>query len=204
MTGFLILLILIGLALGGLRLLGLTGPLLTLAAAALMVGGAGYALQGHPGLPGSPARGSAEAHYLPLAKARHALLGQFTASERWLILADSFASRGKTQDAVGLVQSGLRAHPNDDVLWVGLGNALVDHAGIMTPAAELAYARAAKLAPWSPAPPFFHGLALLRSGQRDAALAEWKQLLASAPAEAGWRPLVEDGVAMIERGQAGS
>jgi cytochrome c-type biogenesis protein CcmH len=169
-----------------------------------MVGGAGYALQGHPGLPESPARGSAEAHYLPLAKARHALLGQFTASERWLILADSFASRGKTQDAVGLVQSGLRAHPNDDVLWVGLGNALVDHAGIMTPAAELAYARAAKLAPWSPAPPFFHGLALLRSGQRDAALAEWKQLLASAPAEAGWRPLVEDGVAMIERGQAGS
>jgi cytochrome c-type biogenesis protein CcmH len=204
MTGFLILLILIGLALGGLRLLGLAGPLLTMAAAALMVGGAGYALQGHPGLPGSPARGSAEAYYLPLAKARHALLGQFTASERWLILADSFASRGKTQDAVGLVQSGLRAHPNDDVLWVGLGNALVDHAGIMTPAAELAYARAAKLAPWSPAPPFFHGLALLRSGQRDAALAEWKQLLASAPAEAGWRPLVEDGVAMIERGQAGS
>ena len=204
MTGFLILLILIGLALGGLRLLGLAGPLLTMAAAALMVGGAGYALQGHPGLSGSPARGSAETHYLPLAKARHALLGQFTASERWLILADSFASRGKTQDAVGLVQSGLRAHPNDDVLWVGLGNALVDHAGIMTPAAELAYARAAKLAPWSPAPPFFHGLALLRSGQRDAALAEWKQLLASAPAEAGWRPLVEDGVAMIERGQAGS
>ena len=204
MTGFLILLVLIGLALGGLRLLGLTGPLLTMAAAALMVGGAGYAVQGHPSLPGSPARGSAEAHYLPLAKARHALLGQFTASERWLILADSFASRGKTQEAVGLVQSGLRAHPNDDVLWVGLGNALVDHAGIMTPAAELTYARAAKLAPWSPAPPFFHGLALLRSGQREAALAEWKALLAAAPAEAGWRPMVEDGVALIERGQAGS
>ena len=204
MTGFLILLVLVGLALGGLRLLGLSGPLLTMAAAALMAGGAGYALQGHPGLGGSPAGGSAEAHFLPLAKARHALLGQFTASERWLILADSFAARGKTQDAVGLVQSGLRAHPDDYVLWVGLGNALVDHAGIMTPAAELAYARAARLAPWSPAPPVVHGLALLRSGQRDAALTEWKTLLAAAPAEAGWRPMVEDGVALIERGQAGS
>jgi len=203
-SGLFILLVLIGLALGGLRLLGLTGPLLKLAAAALMVGGAGYSLQGRPGLSGSPARGSAEAQYLPLDKARHALLGQFTASERWLILADSFASRGKTQEAVGLIQSGLRAHPNDDVLWVGLGNALVDHAGIMTPASELAYARAAKLAPWSPAPPFFHGLALLRSGQPEAALAEWKALLAAAPAEAGWRPLVEDGVAQIERGQIGS
>ncbi len=204
MTGFLIILLLAGLALGVLRLLGLSGPLLTMAAAALMAGAAGYALQGRPDLPGSPAQGSAEAHYLPLAKARHEMLGQFTASEHWLIIADSFAARGKTQDAVGLVQSGLRVHPDDYVLWVGLGNALVDHAGIMTPAAELAYARAEKLAPWSPAPRFFHGLALLRSGERDTALTEWKALLAAAPAEAGWRPLVEEGVAMVERGQAGS
>lgn len=205
MTGFLILLVLIGMVLAVLRLLGLTGPLLTMAAAALMLGGAGYALQGHPGLAGTPAKGSAVARHLPLTNARHALFGQFTSSERWLILADSFASRGKTKDAVGLVQSGLRAHPDDYALWVGLGNALVDHAGMLTPAAELAYARAAKLAPWSPAPPFFRGLALLRSGDRDAALAEWQALLAAAPAQAGWRPLVEDGVAMIERGpQAGS
>jgi cytochrome c-type biogenesis protein CcmH/NrfG len=119
-------------------------------------------------------------------------------------VADSFAERGKTEEAVGLIQSGLRAHPDDYSLWVGLGNALVDHAGVMTPAAELAYARAEKLAPWSAAPKFFHALALLRSGQRDAALAEWKALLASAPAEADWRPLVEDGVAMLERGQAAS
>lgn len=202
MTGYLILLVLTGLSLGGLRLMRLSGPLLTMAAAALMVGGAGYALQGHPGLAGSPAKGLAETRHLPLANARHALFGQFTSSERWLIIADSFAARGKTQDAVGLIQSGLRAHPNDYVLWTGLGNALVDHAGILTPAAELAYDRATKIAPWSPAPPFFHGLALLRSGERDEALAEWKQLLAAAPAKAAWRPFVEDGVAMMERGRA--
>ena len=46
-------------------------------------------------------------------------------------------------------------------LWVGLGNALADHAGTMTPAAELAFARAAELAPGYPAPPFFLGLAKL-------------------------------------------
>ena len=50
----------------------------------------------------------------------------------------------------------------------------------------------------------FRGVALLRSGKRDAALAEWKDLLAAAPAEADWRPLVEDGVMMLERPQAGS
>jgi cytochrome c-type biogenesis protein CcmH len=204
MTGYILVVLLAVLAIAGLRLLGMRGAQLTLAAAALMVGAAGYAVQGRPGLSGLPARGFAKSAHVPLAKARHALIGQFTASERWLILADSYASRGKTEDAVGLVQSGLRAHPDDFTLWIGLGNALVDHAGMLTPASELAFARAAKLAPWSPAPPFFHGLALLRSGQRDSALAEWKALLASAPADAGWRPLVEDGVAMLERGQAGS
>ena len=198
MSGLLVLLLLAGLTLGALRLLGVTGAVLTMVAAALMFGGAGYALQGRPGMPGSPSQGTADASYIPLAKARHMLLGQFTSSERWLILADSYAARGRTEEAVGLVQSGLRAHPDDFALWVGLGNALVDHAGAMTPAAELAFARAEKLAPWSAAPKFFHGLAMLRSGQRDAALAEWRALLASAPAEADWRPLVEDGVAMLE------
>ena len=204
MTGLVALLALVALAAAGLRLLGMRGPQLGLAAAVLMVGGAGYAVQGRPGLPAAPARGLAQSPHMPLAKARHALTGQFTSSERWLILADSFAARGKTEDAVGLVQSGLRAHPQDFALWVGLGNALVDHAGVLTPAAELAYARAAKLAPWSPAPPFFHGLALLRSGQRDAALAKWQAILAAAPANAGWRPLVEDGVAILDRPQTGS
>ena len=92
------------------------------------------------------------------------------------------------------------------MLWVGLGNALVDHAGDHDPGR-----RAGLLAPrppsWrreSPGPPFFHGLALLRSGDREGALKEWQAVLAAAPAEAEWRPFVEDGVAMIERGQAGS
>jgi cytochrome c-type biogenesis protein CcmH/NrfG len=203
MTGIFFLLLLVGASLAALRMLGIRGPLLTMTAAALMFGGAGYVLHGRPSLPGSPGQGTTEAQYLPLARARHLLLGQFTRSERWLILADSYASRGKTENAVGLVQSGLREHPDDFALWVGLGNALVEHAGTMTPAAELAFARAERLAPWSAAPKFFHGLGMLRSGERDAALAEWRALLASAPAEAEWRPLVEDGVAMLER-QAGS
>lgn len=202
--GLILLIALALLSVAALWALRVRGPSLTLAAAALMFGGAGYALQGSPGLSGSAAKGSAASHHVDVAGARHILMGQFTRSEHWMILADSFASRGKTDEAVALVQSGLRAHPDDYSLWVGLANALIDHAGVMTPAAELAYARAEKLAPWSPAPKFFHALALLRSGQRDVALKEWKALLASAPAQADWRPLVEDGVAMLERGQAAS
>ena len=78
MTGILFLLLLVGVSLAALRPLGISGPLLTMTAAALMFGGAGYVLHGRPSLPGSPGQGTAEAQYLPLARARHMLLGQFT------------------------------------------------------------------------------------------------------------------------------
>jgi cytochrome c-type biogenesis protein CcmH len=67
----------------------------------------------------------------------------------------------------------------------------------MTPAAELAYRRAEAAAPGHPAAPFFYGLALARSGDRDGALKLWKDILAKAPANASWRPLVEQGVAAL-------
>ena len=175
------------------------GPLLTLAAAALMFGGAGYAIQGSPGLAGSPAKGSAASHHVDVAGARHIMMGQSTRSEHWMILGDSFASRGKTDNAVALVQSGLRAHPDDYSLWVGLGNALVDHAHGLTPPAEFAYRRAAELSPGYPAPPFFYGLALARSGDPQGAVAVWRNILATAPKDASWRLLIEQGVAALSR-----
>lgn len=199
MNGIVILLLLGAAALGLLWLTGLRGSMWTLGAAALLFGGAGYALHGRPSLAGSPAERANAQPPLPLTKARHAFFGQFISAERWLIIADSYTSRGKTRDAAGIIQAGLRAHPDDYVLWVGFGNALTDHARMLTPAAELAFDRARLLAPWSPAPGFFHGLAKLRSGDPQGALAEWKAVLAAAPAEASWRPMVEDGVAMIEK-----
>jgi cytochrome c-type biogenesis protein CcmH len=199
MNGFILLIALGVAALGLLWLTGLRGSLWTLAAAALLFGGAGYALQGRPELPGSTAAGLTAAPPIPLTGARHAFLGRFNQADRWVTISESFASRGKTQDAVGILQSAIREHPDDFALWVGLGNALTDHARMITPAAELAYARAEELAPWSPAPGFFRGLALMRSGEREAALAEWRTVLANAPANASWRPIVEDGVALLER-----
>jgi cytochrome c-type biogenesis protein CcmH/NrfG len=52
--------------------------------------------------------------------------------------------------------------------------------------------------PNHPAPRFFYGLALARSGDRAGALALWKGILATAPADASWRPLVEGGIATLE------
>jgi cytochrome c-type biogenesis protein CcmH len=198
MSGWLILAALAALALGAFRLLGLRGPMLQLGAAALLIGGAGYALQGRPSLAGAPRATVQSRHVLPLTGARNAFYGEFTRTGHWLLMSDSLARKGRTADAAGLLRSAVREHPNDPALWVGLGNALVDHAGMLTPAAQLAYERAVELAPGHPAAPFFFGVALARSGDRAGAVALWRQVLAGASADASWRPLVEDAIAALE------
>lgn len=202
MSAWLIPLLLLLACIGVLRAIGVRGALLQLAGAALLFGAAGYAVQGRPDLGGSPrAQGQAPAP-IPLTTLRHAFFGQFSAGSSWLTIAESYASRGRTRDAVGVLRSAVRQHPRNIALWVGLGNALVDHASALTPAAQLAYSRAAELAPAHPAPKFFYGLALARSGERAGALALWNSVLADAPAEAGWRPYVEDAIAALGDGRA--
>ena len=194
MTAWLILILLVAATVGLLWALGVRGALLQLAGAALMLGSAGYGLQGRPSLPGSPGKSAAASQAFPLTAARRAFFGDFSRTEHCLIMSESMASRGKTGDAVNVLRSAVREHPRDPQLWIGLGNALVDHARGLTPPAELAYAQAAEVAPGHPAATFFLGLAKARSGERQAALAIWRQVLANAPADASWRPLVEDAI----------
>lgn len=195
--GWLILLSLCAASAAALWGLGVRNGLLKAAAAALLVGGAGYASQGDPFLPGSPAQSSEAANYLPLADARHAFFGQFSPEEHWLVFSEALARDGEGADSVGILQNAVRRYPGMPQLWIGLGNALVDHGHGLTPPAEFAYRRAAQLAPGHPAAPFFYGLALARSGDRARAVEIWKRILVHAPADAEWRPLVERGVAAL-------
>jgi cytochrome c-type biogenesis protein CcmH/NrfG len=204
MSGWLVLLALLAASLLLLRLLGLRAGLLQFVAAALLFGAAGYAWQGRPGLAGANADQVAKTPPIPLTRLRHAFYGEFTGSESWLRMSEGLAGRGNLADASGILQTAVRRHPDDPQLWVGLGNALVDQAGVMTPPAELAYGRAIELTPDYPAPRFFLGLALARSGNRNGALLLWRSVLADAPADASWRPLVEDAIATLDRPQAGS
>jgi cytochrome c-type biogenesis protein CcmH len=197
--GWLILIALIAASLAALRLLGVRGAPLTAGAAALLLGAAGYALQGSPGLSGAPAQGSEARDVIPLTEARHAFFGNFTPAESWLVMSEALARGGNSEDAVNILQNAVQRYPADPQLWIGLGNALVDHARGLTPPAQLAYERAAALAPGHPAAPFFYGLAVARSGDRAAAVELWRSILADAPKDAGWRPLVEQGVAVLSR-----
>ena len=198
MSGLAILAVIGAATLGLLWLSRVRGAVFTLAATALMLGATGYALQGRPSLAGSPTPAANRSPPVPLTVARKALMGQFGAADTWMTISEGYASRGRTQDAVGVMNSAIRARPTDFAMWVGLGNALSDHARILTPGAQFAFNRAAELAPGHPAPMFFLGLAEARSGQPAQAVARWRKILADAPADASWRPLVADALLALE------
>jgi len=188
--GWAILGLLIAAAFGTLRVSGVRGGLLTAALAVMMLGASGYALQGRPSLAGSPAKGSAGQEVRSLTEARHAFFGDFSAEESWLRISEALGSHGNTEDAVNILQNAVRRYPTDAQLWVGLGNALVEHGHGLTPPAEFAYRRAAALLPAGhPAPRFFYDLALLRSGGGEPAFRDLIALMREHP-DASWRPMV--------------
>ena len=194
--GWLALSMLFAVSLGVLWALGLRHGLLTAAAAALMLGGAGYALQGRPGLKGAPAEGAQGRDFFPLTEARHAFFGNFSAAEPWLRMSEALARDGKSEDAIGILQNAVGRYPGDAQLWIGLGNALVDQAHGLTPPAEYAYRRANELNA-GPAASYFYGLAMARSGRADEAAAIWRDILDHTPTGVSWRPLVQLSIASI-------
>jgi cytochrome c-type biogenesis protein CcmH len=191
------LLLLAGSTFGLLWVLRVRGGMLTASAAALLLGASGYALQGSPNLPGAPVAADEGHEFIPLTDARHAFFGHFAPAESWLRMSEALERDGHSEDAVGILQNAVKRYPGDPQLWIGLGNALVDHARGLTPPAELAYQRAAEMAPGHPGALFFYGLAMARSGDRQNAVVIWRQILATAPKDAEWRPLVERGVAAL-------
>ena len=199
-------LILLGLALlaglGLWRFGRIRGVALQMVWAALFLAAAGYAWQGRPTLAGQPARPTGEPTAVDTAFTvlRHEILGRFDRADQWLTIADSLLRRGATLDAVDVLRSGIRAHPEDSRLWIGLGNALVEHSeGMMTPAAELAFDRAQQLSPGNPAPRFFYGLALVRGGRLADAETAWREVVATAPPNLAWRDEVEVRLRLLER-----
>ena len=173
--------------------------------AALLLALAGYAWQGHPGMAGSP-KAPPEHQNLPdndFQNLHPDLLGRFDTAWTWTNLADGYQRQGDTQGAAEVLQTAVRRHPQDADLWVAYGYALVVHGGnMMSPAAQLAFQRAAAIAPNHPGPRFFYGLALAQSGNYDEAERVWRELLPTIPAESQFRTITEQRLQAIAQARA--
>lgn len=157
--------------------------------AAVMLGLAGYALQGSPSLAGKPVVNSKELQGFgeEITDRQQGMQDRFGPAAMWIGMSDGFMRTGKTELAAKALEKGLQKYPNDVDLWVGLGNALVAHGGgMMSPASALAFDQAVRLQPDHPAPPFFAGLAMAQSGDFVGADRVWTNLLERSPPGAGW------------------
>ena len=169
--------------------------------AALLFGISGYALQGHPGQAGAPQAPveSAKLADQTLIKERQQMGAAFGQGQSWLILADALTRQGQFGAAADVLNKALVKSPQDADLWVALGNALVGHTdGVITPAAQYAFRKAATIAPDHPGPPFFMGLALAQSGRLVEARALWAQLLARSPTDAPYRADLQTRLAQLD------
>ena len=171
------------------------------AGAALLLGLAGYALQGTPGEAGAPKPpvenpGTADA---ALIAQRQAMGSAFGSGQSWLIVADGLSRQGQFGAAAQVLRSAVHQNPKDADLWVAQGNALVGHSnGFISPAAQFAFQRAATISPTHPGPPFFMGLALAQSGRLAEARVIWARLLEQAPKEASYRADLESRLARLD------
>ena len=203
MMGWLIFLVLAGAAAGALwRFARLDKAGLQLVAAALFLACAGYAWQGNPGLGGSPRRAAdrAAAQATLFMALRRDMFGQFDAADRWLNLADGYSRRGDSAGAAAIIRSGLRAHPDNAILWTGYGDALAVHGGgLLSPASEFAFRRAVALAPSHPAPFIFYGVRLAENGRLGDSEQALRRALALTPASAPWRQGLERQVVLLEQ-----
>lgn len=169
--------------------------------AALLLGIAGYALQGAPNQPGAPkAPAEAQRNGEALVAARQALAETAMPGSNMMILAEGLLRNGQYGTAAGVLRGAVERSPNDGEAWLTLANALVGHAeGNLSPAALLAYREAARVAPDHPGPPFFLGLAMAQNGRLNEARSLWRDVLARSPADAPWRADLAERLAALDR-----
>jgi cytochrome c-type biogenesis protein CcmH len=177
-------------------------PLLTLAL---------YLANGSPGLPSYPVAGRAAS---PLEQAQVGdLVAKVEARLRehpedgqgWDVIAPVYFKLGRFREAAAAYAAAARLEGETVRRLAGFAEASVLAAdGIVGEEARVAYEKILKLEPGRPEPRFWLALAREQDGKLDAALADYKGLLADASADAPWRGAVESRIAEISRRLGGA
>jgi cytochrome c-type biogenesis protein CcmH len=158
--------------------------------AALLLGLAGYAMQGSPEQPGSP--NAMEEQKPTFDAAQLVMRGKLAdrsipSQNRWIVIADAMARNGQYGDAAEVLLGAVVDNPKDTEAWLALGNALLAHSqGVPTPASLYAYGRAEQASPASPAPAFFMAVAMTSGQQPEKAREYWEKFINLSPPDAPW------------------
>jgi hypothetical protein len=195
--------IVIGIGTAGLLLgFGLRRGMWSIAGAALMIGAIGYAVQGSPGLAGHPVRAGAEGLQVDpsITELRGAMFGRYGPDAMYFTTSDGLQRAGQSASAVRLLLGAIHHTGGDPALWTELGTVIAAHdGGYVSPAAELAFRQAERLAPDNPGPWFFAGLAAVRAGDFAGARPFWAKALALTPADADYREAIAVRLDLLDR-----
>jgi cytochrome c-type biogenesis protein CcmH len=116
----------------------------------------------------------------------------------WTVLAPVLARLGRFQDAVRAYRNAVTYAGDNAESRADLGEALALAAGgVVTAEAKAEFERAVAQDANEPRANYFLGLAAEQDGRQADAAAIWHGILARAPADAPWRPLVEAALARV-------
>lgn len=171
------------------------------AVSAMLLGMTGYALQGQPNLPPSPAKSMVTEKQTAqmLIEMRAKMDQKFSPAKRWLMGSDGFARSGDYALAAAFIQAGLREQPKEGDLWAALGlQLMLASDGKLNAPAKIAFDKARKFRPANPAPDYFEGLDALFQGDPAKASRLWKGILDRSPAWLEWHASLESQYRALE------
>lgn len=179
-----------------------------------------YLALGSPGLPGQPL-----AERLAHARAAEATADKTEAStltgmvgrveaylaqhpddgRGWEVLAPIYMRFERYDDAVKARRNAARLLGETGERVAAVGEAMTAAAaGIVTPAAKAEFARALTIEPANNTATLYMGLAAKQAGQNDEARRIWEDMIARAPAGAGWIPFVRQAIAELGGADGGT
>src|SRR6266702_1644350 len=119
----------------------------------------------------------------------------------WNVLAPVLERLGRFDDAVRAYRNSITYNGESPERRSDLGEAISAAAsGVVTADAKTEFERAHALNADDPKANYFLGLAAEQDGRKDDAANIWRALLAKAPADAPWRPLVQSSLARVGGG----
>lgn len=188
-----------------------SGIAATLAVVVVAVSLSGYLSVGSPELPGEPlaerqARTDAQDPQMLVAKVEDHLEANPDDGRGWDLLAPVYMELDRFNDAASAYGNALRLLGETPERLTGYGQALT-HAenGMVNAQARSAFERALALDAGFARARFYLAIAYEQEGALEKAAGAWQALLEITPAEAPWRPVVEQHLAAVKtrRGEEG-